>query len=195
MNVEKMNENDRAEARRAIDLAVKELVTTRGGQIAERGDERQFIVSLSREKSEACLRGKIKKYLAMTSDSNYYYKESGRNERTGNIRPTDLVIAGHFSSETQERFIVADLKGEIFDDEKCSSYVRFEAWCRMYYCPNTQRSWFVHYVDIIIRHKSPTQHALFEFEYAKSGNVIKATEVEPNSLCLFFETLQGGTWG
>jgi len=183
-----------AKANRAVDLAVKELITTRGGQIVRHGDEWQFLIALSGEKSAKRLRTEIKEYLTSSRGGNYHFKESSRDERIGNIRPTDLVIAGHFSSETLERFIVVDLKGKVSDDKEYSDYVRFEAWCRLYYLPNT-KEWFVHYVDIIIRHKSPAQRALFMFECTKSGDIMKATEKEHDDLCLFFESLQGGTWG
>ena len=183
-----------AKTNRAVDLAVKELITTRGGEVVRYGDEWQFLVALSRETSIKHLKTEIKKYLVSSRGGNHYFEESNRKERVGNIRPTDLVIARHFSSETLERFIVVDLEGEVSSDGKYSNYVRFEAWCRLYYLPETQE-WFVHYVDMIIRHKSPAQRAVFMFEYAKSGDVMKAVEKRHDDLCLFFESPQGGTWG
>lgn len=184
-------------AGRAIDLSIKELIETRGGQVGRRGDEWQFLIALSRETSTKRLRTELKGYLTRCRDNSYHFEESSRKKIIGDIRPIDLVISGHFTSETLERFVVVDLEGEIRCPEDGLShgdYVRFETWCRLYYLPKTQ-GWFVHYVDIIIRHKSPMQRVLFMFEHGKSGEVVRAKEQDPKELCLFFESPQGGTWG
>lgn len=182
----------------AVDLAVKELVKTRGGQVVERGNEWQFLVALSRETSAERLRAELEKYLTRSRGGNYHFKESSREEIVGSIRPVDLIISGHFTSETLERFVVVDLKGDIFDqsDSRFGEPVRFEAWCRLYYLPES-RQWFIHYVDIIIRHKYPAQRSLFMFQHEKSGdrNPCVAEERAPDRLCKFFESPQGGMWG
>lgn len=186
-------------ANRATDLSIKELIKTRGGQVVGRGDEWQFLIALSRETSAKRLRTELKRYITKCRNGNYHFKESGRKKIIGDIRPVDLVISGHFTSEILERFVVVDIEGEIRCPEDGLShgdYVRFEAWCRLYYLPKT-REWFVHYVDIIVRHKSPAQRALFMFQHEKSGdrNPCVAEEMAPDELCKFFETPQGGTWG
>lgn len=185
-------------ANRAIDLAVEELVRTRGGRVRDSGDDLEFLISLSRESRR--LKTEIKKYLESSKSGACSFKETERSQRIGKIRSVDLVIACHGTSETREMFVVVDLKGEIFDKKEDKRFwrpsrVRFEAWCRLYYLP-MKKEWFVHYVDIIIRHKSTAQRALFVIEHSRlSEEPSRAEERAPDALCLFFETPQGGTWG
>jgi hypothetical protein len=190
-------------AHRATDLAIEELMRTRGGQISGSEDDFQFILNLSKT-PEHCLKTKINEYLRRNVwNVAYSFKETNRRQRDGDMRPIDLVISRHCSSETHEMFVVTDLKGEIFDksrkEDGCGqyqgSYARFEAWCRLYYLPTKQR-WYVHYVDLIIRHKSPAQRALFMIEHSGSTEEpSRAEEKSADKLCLFFETPQGGVWG
>lgn len=185
----------RKKADQAIDLAVAELVKTRGGHVVKLGDE---LTSLLRtlyhtKLSRKQIRVSVKEY--EDSENTYTFEETRRMVRVGKVRSVDLMITGHFSSETSERFVVIDLQGELSDQETRSYYVRFEAWCRLYYLPE-RKEWFVHYVDIIIRHKSPAERTLFMFEHEKSGQLVRATEKDLDELCLFFKNgPQGGMWG
>lgn len=184
-------------ANRVVDLAVEELMRTRGGQVSGSGDDFQFLINLSQPTTRR-LKTEINKYLRKCVGGTYCFKETSREQRDGDIRPIDLIMSRHFTSETHEMFIVVDLKGEIYkkgDEQLRGSYARFEAWCRLYYLPTKQR-WYVHYVDMIIRHKSPAQRALFVIEHSRSSEEpSRAEERAPDELCLFFEKPQGGTWG
>lgn len=183
---------------RAIDLAIAELARTRGGEIVRGENERQFILGLNRETSGKRIRAEIKMYLQDTVGGVYSFKKNGRTDiRVGDVRPVDLVISRHLTSETQERFIVVDLDGSLYkgtDKYPVRYRVRLEAWCRLYYLPE-RAEWFVHFVDIIVRHRPLAQRVLFTFEHGESGELVCASEADPSKLCLFFETPQGGMWG
>lgn len=188
-------------ANEAADLAIAELVKTDGHQIAQRLSDGELLTDILRG---SCDRNKSPaKYVRrrwIGEGSPYNFKEESRDRkvRMGKIRPTDLVIRGHFSSERFECFVVVDVRGDLFGGlyhlPPDGTPTRFEAWCRLYRCEDP-RKWEVHYVDVIVPYLKPAQRRIYKLERIDRSNPLVAKEVDARELCLFFESPQGGTFG
>lgn len=126
------------------------------------------------------------------------FVETDRQFEVGNKRPADLIRECVLFPEKWERFVVSDIEGRAAPKKlKATSrslidypFVRFEAWCRL--CCRKEPSWYIHYVDFIVRCPGPARRHLFTF-WNRDPTSVKSGS--PDDLCLFFETPQGGMFG